>query len=258
MELEMRTPLVAGNWKMHTNLSEAKTLVGQMLGALNRLSEVEILLCPPFISLTSIKDMLQGSVVQLGAQNMYWEDRGAFTGEISPPMLASLCQYVILGHSERRQIFQESDELIARKVRAALRVRLKPILCVGEKLEENDNDQTNSVLKRQLTSALTGVGDIDSMVVAYEPVWAIGTGRAASGPQANEVVVFIRKVIAELSTESKAQSIRILYGGSVTSANIGEFISQPEIDGALVGGASLKPLDFISIADQTASCKGSR
>jgi triosephosphate isomerase len=254
----MRIPLIAGNWKMNTTLSEARTLVTQMTGALGRVEGVEILVCPPFISLAAVRDLLQGTVIQLGAQNMYWEDKGAFTGEVSPLMLAPLCQYVILGHSERRHIFQESDELVARKVRTALRSRLKPILCVGERLEENEAGQTQPVISRQLRLSLDGIGDLDSLVVAYEPVWAIGTGRAATGAQANETVGFIRRVLSELFGAGKAATVRILYGGSVTAANIAEFIGQPEIDGALVGGASLKALEFISIADQAAKLKGKR
>jgi triosephosphate isomerase len=254
----MRTPLIAGNWKMNTTIAEARTLMTQMAGALGRIEGVEILVCPPFISLAAVKDMLQGTIVQLGAQNMYWEDKGAFTGEVSPLMLAPLCQYVILGHSERRHIFQESDELIARKVRTALSSRLKPILCVGERLEENEAGQTREVISRQLKLSLEGIGDLDSLVVAYEPVWAIGTGRAATGPQANETVGFVRRVLGELFGTDKAATVRILYGGSVTAANIAEFIGHPEIDGALVGGASLKALEFISIADQAAKLKGKR
>ncbi len=253
----MRIPLIAGNWKMNTTVAEAQALVGQMTGALSRIEGVEVLLCPPFVSLTAVRDMLQGSAIQLGAQNMYWEDKGAFTGEVSPLMLAPLCQYVILGHSERRHIFQESDEVIACKVCAAIRARLKPILCVGERLEENEAGRAEEVIGSQLRLSLAGCGDIDSLVVAYEPVWAIGTGRAATGEQANQTIGFIRRVLGELFGAERAAATRILYGGSVTSSNIAEFIRQPEIDGALVGGASLKALDFISIADQTASIKGS-
>jgi len=254
----MRIPLIAGNWKMNTTVAEAQALVTQMLGALNRIEGIEVLLCPPFISLATIKGMLQGSMVQLGAQNMYWEDKGAFTGEISPTMLAPLCRYVILGHSERRHVFSESDEVIACKIRAALRARLKPILCVGERLEENVAGKTTEVIGRQIRQALSGLGEVGSLVVAYEPVWAIGTGRAASGEQAEVTCGFIRRLLGDLLGEAKAEAIRILYGGSVTAANTAEFIRQSNIDGALVGGASLKALEFISIADQAASIKGCR
>jgi len=254
----MRIPLIAGNWKMNTTVAEAQALVTQMSGALTRIEGVEVLLCPPFVSLATIKGMLQGTTVQLGAQNLYWEDKGAFTGETSPLMLSPLCRYVILGHSERRHIFQESDEVIAYKIRSALRAHLKPILCVGERLEENEAGQTGEVIGRQIRQAVSGLGDVDSLVVAYEPVWAIGTGRAASGEQAEAACGFIRRLLGELFGAAKAEVIRILYGGSVTAANTAEFLRQPDIDGALVGGASLKALEFISIADQAASIKGCR
>lgn len=254
----MRIPLIAGNWKMNTTIAEAQALVTQMSGALGRIDGVEVLLCPPFVSLMAVKAMLQGTTVQLGAQNMYWEDKGAFTGEISPLMLAPLCKYVILGHSERRHVFQESDEVIAYKIRAALRARLNPILCVGERLEENEAGQTSEVVSRQLKLALKGIGEVDSLVVAYEPVWAIGTGRAASGEQAGATCSFIRRILSEIFGKTKAEAMRILYGGSVTAANVAEYLRKPDIDGALVGGASLKALEFISITDQAAGLKGLR
>jgi triosephosphate isomerase len=251
----MRTPLIAGNWKMNTTVAEARILTGQMTAALSRIKGAEIVLCPPFISLTTVKDVIQGTPIQLGAQNMYFEEKGAFTGEISPRMLASLCGYVILGHSERRHIFSESDELIACKIQAAIRAHLKPILCVGELPEDNESGLTEAVIERQLKTALNGIGNPDHLAVAYEPVWAIGTGRAATAKQANDTAVFIRDTIANLFGNEAAESIRILYGGSVTSTNVSEFVGNSDIDGTLVGGASLKPYDFISIADQTAALK---
>ena len=251
----MRTPLIAANWKMNTTVAEARTLTGQMAAALNRIGGVEIVLCPPFISLTTVNEVIQGTAVQLGAQNMYFEDKGAFTGEISPSMLAPLCRYVILGHSERRHIFGESDELVARKVQAAVRAHLKPILCVGELLKENESGLTGAVIERQLKTALAGMDNPAHLVVAYEPVWAIGTGRAATAGQANDTSIFIRNTVASIFGNEAANSVRILYGGSVTSTNISEFIAQSDIDGSLVGGASLKPYDFISIADQASSIK---
>jgi len=254
----MRTPLIAGNWKMNTTVTDAQTLVSQMTGALGRIEGVEVLLCPPFVSLAAVKAILQGTNVQLGAQNMYWEDKGAFTGEVSPLMLSPLCRYVILGHSERRNIFGESDEVIACKVRAALRACLRPILCVGERLEENEAGKTRDVVSRQLRSALSGIGDIGSLVVAYEPVWAIGTGRAASGEQARATSGFIRMILSDLFGDAKASGVRIVYGGSVTAGNVAEYLKQPDIDGALVGGASIKALEFISIVDQAANLKGFR
>ncbi|MFC1968258.1 triose-phosphate isomerase, partial [Chloroflexota bacterium] len=188
--------------------------------------------------------------------NMYYEEKGAYTGEISPPMLASLCHSVILGHSERRQYFGETDELINKKVQTALKAGLRPILCVGERLEENEADRTEEVVTTQVRAALAEVDLHNGLVIAYEPIWAIGTGRAATGEQANATIGVIRRVVSGLYGEETAQRMPILYGGSVTSANIAEFISQPEIDGALVGGASLKSADFLGIVRQTASIKG--
>jgi triosephosphate isomerase len=252
----MRSPFVAGNWKMNTTAAEAEQLVLEMLDKLDRIEGVEKVLCPPFVSLVGISMMLEGSSVKLGAQNMYFEAQGAYTGEISPLMLKDLCQFVILGHSERRWYFGETDEIVNKKVKAALANNLKPILCVGERLEENEAGKTEEVINRQATAALNGIEPASNLVIAYEPVWAIGTGKAASGKQAAATIQFIRDVVAKLWDKSVAQDLRILYGGSVTSANIAEFISQPEIDGALVGGASLKAEEFPSIAEQTAEIKG--
>ena len=252
----MRSPFVAGNWKMNTTATEAEQLVFEMLEKLDRIEGVEKVLCPPFVSLVAVNMMLRGSSIKLGAQNMYFETAGAYTGEISPPMLRELCEFVILGHSERRWYFGETDEIVNKKVKAALSNKLKPILCVGERLEENEAGKTEEVINRQVTAALNGVEPVSNLVIAYEPVWAIGTGKAASGEQASATIQFIRGVLAKLWNKSIAQDLRILYGGSVTSANIAEFISQPEIDGALVGGASLKAEEFVSIVGQTAEIKG--
>jgi triosephosphate isomerase len=217
---------------------------------------VEKVLCPPFVSLVAINMMLQDSSIKLGAQNMYFETKGAYTGEISPLMLSELCEFVILGHSERRWYFGETDEIVNKKVKAALVNKLKPILCVGERLAENEAGKTEEVINRQVTAALNGIEPVSNLVIAYEPVWAIGTGKAASGEQATATIQFIRGVVAKLWNKSIAQDSRILYGGSVTSANIAEFISHPEIDGALVGGASLKAEEFVGIVKQTAEIKG--
>jgi len=252
----MRSPFVAGNWKMNTTATEAEQLVLEMLDKLDRIERVEKVLCPPFVSLVAVSMMLQGSSLKLGAQNMYFETEGAYTGEISPPMLRELCEFVILGHSERRWYFGETDEIVNKKVKAALANRLKPILCVGERLAENEAGKTEEVVNRQVAAALTGIEPVSNLVIAYEPVWAIGTGKAASGKQAAATIQFIRDVLAKLWNKSIAQDLRILYGGSVTSANIAEFISHPEIDGALVGGASLKAEEFASIVEQTAEIKG--
>jgi triosephosphate isomerase len=253
----MRIPFVAGNWKMNTTASEGERLVLEMLERLDRIEGVEKVLCPPFVSLVGISMMLQNSSIKLGAQNMYFEAKGAYTGEISPVMLRELCQFVILGHSERRWCFGETDEIVNRKVKAALANRLKPILCVGERLEENEAGRAKEVVSRQVSAALGGVEPVRDLVIAYEPVWAIGTGKAASGKQAAITVQFIREVVAQLWNKSLAQDLRILYGGSVTGANIAEFISHPEIDGALVGGASLKAEEFVGIIEKTAEVKRS-
>jgi len=252
----MRIPFIAGNWKMNTTAAEAEQLVLEMLDKLDRIEGVERVLCPPFVSLVAISMMLQGSFIKLGAQNMYFEAAGAYTGEISPVMLRELCQFVILGHSERRWYFGETDEIVNKKVKAALANRLRPILCVGERLADNEAGKTEEVVDRQVTAALNGIEPVSNLVIAYEPVWAIGTGKAASGEQAAATIQFIRDVLAKLWNKSIAQNLRILYGGSVTSANIAEFISHPEIDGALVGGASLKAGEFLSIVEQAAEIKG--
>jgi triosephosphate isomerase len=252
----MRIPFIAGNWKMNTTAAEAEQLVLEMLDKLDRIEGVERVLCPPFVSLVAISMMLQGSFIKLGAQNMYFEAAGAYTGEISPVMLRELCQFVILGHSERRWYFGETDEIVNKKVKAALANRLRPILCVGERLADNEAGKTEEVVDRQVTAALNGIEPVSNLVIAYEPVWAIGTGKAASTKQAAATIQFIRDTLAKLWNKSIAQDLRILYGGSVTSANIAEFISHPEIDGALVGGASLKAGEFVSIVEQTAEIKG--
>ena len=253
----MRIPFVAGNWKMNTTATEAERLVLEMLERLDSIKGVEKVVCPPFVSLVGLSMMLEGSSIKLGAQNMYFEAKGAYTGEISPLMLRELCEFVILGHSERRWYFQETDEIVNRKVKAAVANGLKPILCVGERLEENEAGKTEEVVSRQVTAALRGIEPVRDLVIAYEPVWAIGTGRAASGKQAAATIRFIRTVVAKVWNESMAQDLRILYGGSVTGANIAEFISQDEIDGALVGGASLKAEEFVSIVEKTVEVKRS-
>lgn len=252
----MRVCLIAGNWKMNTTVAEAERLVLEMLERLDRIEGVEKVLCPPFVSLVGIGMMLENSSIKLGAQNMYFESKGAYTGEVSALMLKELCEFVILGHSERRWYFGETDEIVNKKVRAALANQLKPILCVGERLEENEGGKTQEVIDGQVRGALNGIEPVPDLVVAYEPVWAIGTGRAASAKQAAATIQFIRDVVSELWNESVAQDLRILYGGSVTSANVGEFITLPEIDGALVGGASLKADEFVGIVKKTSEIKG--
>ncbi|MBE0683744.1 MAG: triose-phosphate isomerase [Anaerolineales bacterium] len=251
----MRTPFVAGNWKMNKTISETRELVTALTLKLKEIGGVEKVLCPPFISLAAAAALLEGSGIGLGAQNMHWEEKGAYTGEVAPAMVKELCGYVILGHSERRAYFSESDEIVNRKLHAAQKVNLTPIVCVGETLEQYESNQTREVVSRQTSQGLKGVTSefAPQIVVAYEPVWAIGTGKASTGEAANVVVRdFIRPAIAELYGQQTAQAIRVLYGGSVTGANAEEFFSQPDIDGALVGGASLKVDDFYAITKAAA------
>jgi len=256
MELEMaqRLPIIAGNWKMHTNLEECQALLSALREGLAP-EGVEVVVCPPFPFLALAARELAGSPIRLGAQNAHWEQEGAYTGEVSPRMLAGLCQYVILGHSERRAYFGESDALINRKLQAALQAGLWPILCLGETLDEREAGRTEEVLVRQLREALAGIAIPRELVIAYEPVWAIGTGRPATGPLANEACALIRRELAALAGPEVAQAIRIQYGGSVSPQNIAEFMSQPEIDGALVGGASLRAEAFIAIVNIAAQVK---
>jgi triosephosphate isomerase len=241
---------------MNTTVDEAISLVTRMRPSLDKIDGVEKVVCPPFVSLVAVRDALKDSSIKIGAQNMYFEDKGAYTGEISPLMLAGLCEYVIIGHSEHRQYFQEAGEMINRKVKAALKAGLKPILCVGERLEENEAGKTAEVVTGQLKSALVDIKTAGGMVIAYEPVWAIGTGRAATGKQSNETIGLIRETAGKLIDKAAAREIRILYGGSVTAENIVEFVSQPEIDGGLVGGASLKADQFVTIIQKTKEIKG--
>jgi triosephosphate isomerase len=246
----MRRPIVAGNWKMDTTLPEAIALVEALRPELAALQGVECVVCPPFVSLAAVRERLAGSNLRLGAQNMYSEPSGAFTGEISPLMLQGLVEYVILGHSERRQYFQETDEQVGKKVRLALEHGLTPIVCVGENLEQNEAGQTEQVIGRQVEGALTGITEPGGLVLAYEPVWAIGTGRAASAEDANRVIGFIRQAAGQALGSAAAEALRIQYGGSVTPDNFPDFIAQPEIDGALVGGASLRAPLFAEICRQ--------
>jgi triosephosphate isomerase len=251
-------PIIAGNWKMNTSVAEAVELVTGMKKRLNSISGVEKVLCPPFISLTTVKELIKGTSIKLGAQNMYFELTGAYTGEISPVMLPGLCEFVILGHSERRAHFGDSDQIVNKKVQAALGMQLTPIICVGESLEQNEAGETIEVVTKQVRAAFEGIESPRGAVIAYEPIWAIGTGKAARGDQANATSGVIRSIVAQLYGDSVAQEMRIQYGGSVSSTNTAEFISQPEIDGALVGGASLKAAEFVGIVEQTAKIKKAR
>lgn len=249
----MRTSIIAGNWKMNTNLASATDLVNAMkadLTALAATGKVEIVLCPPFPYLLRVEELVRGTGIGVGAQNMYTEPKGAYTGEVSPTMLADVAQYVIIGHSERRQYFHESDELVNKKVKAAFAYNLKPIVCVGEALETYEMGETDVWVRGQVHAAVEGLSgeQVRGLVIAYEPIWAIGTGKAATGAGANSVIgISIRGELADLYGEDAAQAVRVQYGGSVTAKNIDEFIVQPEIDGALVGGASLKADEFVAI-----------
>jgi triosephosphate isomerase (TIM) len=246
----MRKPFVAGNWKMNKLVKEAVGLTAELLPGLEAVQEVEVVICPPFTALFALSTLLAKTSIGLGAQDMHWEGSGAFTGAVSPGMVRELCQYVIIGHSERRQFFDETDETVNRKLIAALNIGLIPIVCVGETLEQNQAGQTAGVVMRQVREGLLGLSadQARQLVIAYEPVWAIGTGLPATGSGANEVVGdMIRPALRSLFGDEVAQSVRILYGGSVKASNVSEFFSQPEVDGALVGGASLKADEFIKI-----------
>jgi triosephosphate isomerase len=247
----MRRKLIAGNWKMNTDRAGAVTLAKGIAERAGEVGELELLVCPPFVYLAAVADVLRATNVGIGAQNMYHEANGAYTGEISATMLKDVgCRYVILGHSERRHILGETDEAVNRKTRGALSAGLVPIVCVGEQLSEREAGQTQAVIRRQFEGSLANVSteQIGRVVIAYEPVWAIGTGKVATPEQAEEVHAELRRLLAERYNEGSAAAVRILYGGSVKPDNAGELLAQPNIDGALVGGASLKVSDFLGIA----------
>lgn len=251
----MRKPFVAGNWKMFKTVAEARTLVAELIPGMSAIESVERVLCPPFPSLLTVAALLEGTGIGLGAQNMHWESAGAYTGEVAPPMVAELCNFVIIGHSERRAYFGETDDTVNRKVKAALAVGLTPIVCVGETLDEFESDRTAEVVSRQMLSGLVGL-ELPAecpLVIAYEPVWAIGTGRAATATGANAVIAdVIRPALDNLFGSEIAQAVRVLYGGSVKASLAAEFFNQPDIDGALVGGASLKAAEFVAIVQAAA------
>ncbi len=255
----MRKPFVAGNWKMNKTIADARQLVSEIVPALQNLPGVEKVLCPPFTDLLAVAALIEGTDIGLGAQNMHWEVGGAFTGEISPLMVVELCRYIIIGHSERRALFGETDETVNRKVKAAFEHGLTPIVCVGETLEEYENGETAMVVARQTSQGLKDLGflhgsaEAKTIVVAYEPVWAIGTGKPSTAEGAAQVIrEVIRPSLAKLFGDEAAQSIRVLYGGSVNGKNAAEFFGNPEIDGGLVGGASIKSSDFIQVVQAAA------
>ena len=246
----MRKPIIAGNWKMHKTIAEALEFVNDIKDRVNN-EKVEAVICAPFTLLKDLKEATKGTSIKVGAQNMHFEEKGAFTGEISPLMLKELdMDYVIIGHSERRQYFNETNETVNKKVLKALEIGIDPILCVGETLEEREAGNTKDVCKVQVEKALENVSkeDIAKVVIAYEPIWAIGTGKTATSEDANDVIAYIRQVVANLYKDL-ANEVRIQYGGSVKPSNVGEIMNQSDIDGALVGGASLEANDYIQLVN---------
>jgi triosephosphate isomerase len=250
-----RVALIAGNWKMYKTISEAVALFHELKKSFAGIGDREILICPPAVAIGTLAPLVKGTNIRLGAQNLHWETQGAFTGEISGLMLKEAgCQYVIIGHSERRQYFGETDESVNKKMKAAFAHGLTPIVCVGETLQEREAGQTFKVIERQIRDGLAGIAthQAPKLVIAYEPVWAIGTGKTATPQQAQEVHAFIRKLLSELGKET-AEKIRILYGGSVKPDNMDALMAEPDIDGGLVGGASLKAEDFSRIVKYSGS-----
>ncbi len=248
----MRKPMIAGNWKLHKTIGESTTLVAELIKAVAANKDVEIVVAPVYTALSKVAETVAGSNVKLAAQNCYPEPQGAFTGEVSVPLLKDAgCEYVIIGHSERRQLFGETNELINSKARALADSSLGTIFCIGETLEERETGEMFNILRRQVTAGLKSIttDQMATVVVAYEPVWAIGTGKVASDEQAQEVHAFIRALLAELYNEETAAATRILYGGSVKPGNVDGLMTQPDVDGALVGGASLNAEDFARIAN---------
>ena len=248
--MKNRRPLIAGNWKMFKTCSEAVETAEKLVKLVAKITDMDVMIAPPFTALAPVSDVVRGSTVSLGAQNLFWEAQGAFTGEISPGMLVSAgCTYVIIGHSERRQHFNETDETVNKRIRAALNNDLIPVMCIGETEKERESKDTFFILDKQLKKGLEGFSssDLQRLVIAYEPVWAIGTGRTATSGQAQEVHQFLRSMVEKSLGNVLAKSIRILYGGSVKPNNIEELMSMPDVDGALVGGASLDPETFSKI-----------
>jgi len=244
----MRIPLIAGNWKMNKKPSEAKEFATLLKQSLGTKSNTEVLICPPFTALCDVAQIIKGSEIKLGAQNIHWETKGAFTGEISCEFLLDIgCEYVILGHSERRQYFGETDAIVNKKLITAIKLGIKPIFCIGEQLVEREANQTFSIIKKQLDEGLVDIPNIENTVIAYEPVWAIGTGKTATPEQAQEVHAYIRNNIITKYGKQVADNLRILYGGSVTPENMDSLMVRQGIDGALVGGASLKLESFLAL-----------
>lgn len=251
----MRVPIIAGNWKMNKTAEEAVVFVGEIREGLEAVDGVNSVVCPPFLAIPAVHELLKESSVGLGAQNMFYEESGAYTGEVAPDMITPFCQYVILGHSERRAYFGETDDAVNKKVKVALAHGLTPIICVGESLEQNETGQTHAFVSGQVRAAFHGVApeDAGDCIIAYEPIWAIGTGKAASVDEAGAIIDnTVRGTLAELYGDDVAETIRVQYGGSTKPENIEDFMAHPEIDGALVGGASLQP-GFIDMVKKTAA-----
>ncbi|MBP3949961.1 triose-phosphate isomerase [Bacillus suaedae] len=249
----MRKPIIAGNWKMNKTLGEAKQFVEEVKNSVPANSEVDAVVCSPALFLESLVSAAKGTDLKIGAQNVHFEENGAFTGEISPEALADMnVDYVIIGHSERREMFAETDETVNKKVHASFKHNLVPIMCCGETDAEREAGQTNDVVKVQVEAGLAGLTEeqVKNTVIAYEPIWAIGTGKSSSATDANEVCSYIRKVVAEAFSTDAAEAVRIQYGGSVKPANIKEYMAQSDIDGALVGGASLETASFLSLLEE--------
>ena len=254
----LRKKFIAGNWKMNKTPADAEALVGEIIIEIGRQTEVDVLVCPPFTALESVGRKLEGSNIKIGAQNMHFETNGAFTGEVSAPMLRDLfVTHVILGHSERRALFGENDGFINQKVLTAIKNQLRPILCVGETLAEREAGDTLKVVQTQLEAGLEGVGKehAPSVIIAYEPVWAIGTGKVATSDQAQEVHAYIRRLLTKLFGETIAQKVRILYGGSMKPSNAPELLAQKDIDGGIIGGASLESRSFVDLVKAAAEAK---
>lgn len=256
----MRRAVIAANLKMNTTAGQSKELAASLVNGLksNHLGTVDIIFCPPFISIPVVHPILTGSNVKLGAQNVFLEQKGAYTGEISPLMLTDFCEYVIVGHSERRRLFHETDSDVNKKALAVITAGMTPIVCVGETADQNRDGKTDQVLEAQIRAAFQGVPAASNVIIAYEPIWAIGTGVPSTAEGANKTIAGIRKVLASLYGPHKANDTSILYGGSVDSKNIGEFLLEAEIDGALVGGASLKADEFLAIVRQAVELKSSK
>jgi triosephosphate isomerase len=254
----MRTPFIAGNWKMNKTIAEALELVNALKEKVDAIEGVRIAVCTPFVALAPVADALKGSRIEVGAQDVFWEDAGAFTGEVSPVMLKEVASLVIIGHSERRQFFGETDETVNKKVKAALAHGLTPIVCVGESLEQNQAGETEAFVSSQVRAAFEGISaaQMKDIVVAYEPIWAIGTGLAATPEDANRIIgQVVRATLADMYGDDTAQQVIIQYGGSMKPSNVEALMAQPEIDGGLVGGASLKAPDFATLVEVAARVK---